>query len=366
MSRAAHGLALALALAGGSTAGATTVVVHPGESIQAAIDAAPAGATIRVEPGTYHEAGDTRAVTVTKDGIRLVGAARPGRPVVLEQAGTQTQGIWVSPADSLTPADVELPPCGVTGMRLTGFQLSGFTVRGFAGFGVYLACVDGFRLERNEAHANLTYAMFPVRSSRGRLTGNKASGTLSDACLYTGQDEQVLVDHNEATDCEIGLQIENCQHVRMTHNRAVGNTAGIIVDVIDGRQAKIESDNQVTYNELRDNNRPNTAPPSAETSMLVPGIGLVLDGADRTLVAGNRIAGHQLTGIAFVNFCLGEPAACMEPQLDIDPYPDMNRVVGNQFDGNKNDVIYLPGNGQGNCFAHNRPKSVDANLPPCH
>src|SRR2546427_6033755 len=264
MPRAACTLALALTLAGGSTAGAKPVVVHSGESIQLAIDAAPVGATIRVEPGTYHEAGATRAVTVTKAGIRLVGAARKGHPVVLEQSGTQTQGIWVSPADSLAPADVELPPCGVSGMRLAGFQLSGFTVRGFEGFGVYLACVDRFRLERNETHANLTYAMFPVRSTKGRLTRNKASGTHSDACLYTGQDERILVDHNEATDCEIGLQIENCQHVRMTHNRAVGNTAGMIVDVIDGRQAKMASDNAVRDNELRDNHRPHSAPPQAE------------------------------------------------------------------------------------------------------
>ena len=82
----------------------------------------------------------------------------------------------------------------------------------------------------------------------------------------------------------------------MTHNRAVGNTAGIIVDVIDGRQAKIASDNAVTHNEIRDNNRPNSAPPEAETSRILPGIGLVLDGADRTLVAGNLIAGNDLTG----------------------------------------------------------------------
>src|SRR3989454_4932394 len=127
--RSACTLALALALAGGSTAGAKTVVVHSGESIQAAIDAAPAGTTIRVEPGTYHETGDTRAVTVTKAGIRLVGAARKRHPVVLEQSGTQTQGIWVSPADSLAPAHVELPPCGVSGMRLAGLPLSGLTAR---------------------------------------------------------------------------------------------------------------------------------------------------------------------------------------------------------------------------------------------
>ena len=33
------------------------LVVHPGESIQAAVDAASSGDTIVVLPGTYHEAG---------------------------------------------------------------------------------------------------------------------------------------------------------------------------------------------------------------------------------------------------------------------------------------------------------------------
>ena len=55
-------------------------------------------------------------------------------------------------------------------------------------------------------------------------------------------------------------------------------------------------------------------------------------------------SGHDLTGITLVDFCLGEPEACMHP-FDIDPSPDMNRIVRNRFEGNKTDVIYIPGNG---------------------
>src|SRR5215471_20595411 len=98
-----------------------------------------------------------------------------GKPVVIEQAGTQTQGIWASPPDTLEPADVELPPCGVAGTRLHDIEVSGFTVQGFEGFGIYLACVDGFRIRGNTAQHNDTYAIFPVRSSKGRMTRNTSS-----------------------------------------------------------------------------------------------------------------------------------------------------------------------------------------------
>jgi hypothetical protein len=53
---------------------AKTIVVHPGESIQTAIDNATAGATIKVLPGVYHEgaSGSLNAITITKHGIHLV------------------------------------------------------------------------------------------------------------------------------------------------------------------------------------------------------------------------------------------------------------------------------------------------------
>jgi hypothetical protein len=344
-----------------------TIQVHPGESIQAAIDRAPAGTTIRVAPGVYHETGAVRALTVTQSQIKLVGAARPGHPVVLEQSGSQTHGIWVSPSNTLDPPDDELPACGVAGPRLSDIHVSGFTVQGFPGFGMYLACVDRFRIERNVASDNLVYAIFPVRSSRGRMTRNMASGTRSDACLYVGQDDHIMVDHNQATGCEIGLQIEDAVHVTFNHNLSAGNTVGMIVDVLAGRQVKTVSDNVVSHNVFKDNNRPNLAPPSEDTSMLPPGSGLIIDGADKTLVQDNVFANNSFCAVTLVNYCTGGAELCAGA-LDIDPYPDMNRIVGNSFQGSPIDVIYIPGTGQGNCFARNRPATLTTfpgPLPAC-
>ena len=358
-------LVVALLLSAGP-AGAAKITVHPGESIQAAIDTAAPGSSIVVLPGTYHESGWPHAVSVTKDGIRLLAKPRHNRPVVIEQAGAQENGIWISPEDTLAPVDAELPPCGESGARIHEAEVRGFTVRGFPGYGIYLACVEDFTIRRNTAEADRTYSIFPVRSSGGRVTRNKASGTFTDACVYVGESEDVLVDHNTATDCQIGLQLENTRNVRLERNRSTSNTAGLIVDVIADRQTLVAADNTVSRNVIADNNRPSTGEGSG-TEALVPGIGIVVNGADRTLVSRNTITGHDLTGLALLSFCIGDPDTCLEPGLPIDPYPDGNRVTRNRFADDASDVIFLPESGTGNCFDRNRPATLVANttLPAC-
>jgi pectin methylesterase-like acyl-CoA thioesterase len=55
------------------------VVVKDGESILAAVKAAPKGTIIRVMPGTYHE-----TVYVDKDDIRIIGVIDQGKRAVLD------------------------------------------------------------------------------------------------------------------------------------------------------------------------------------------------------------------------------------------------------------------------------------------
>jgi parallel beta-helix repeat protein len=370
MSRSSLMTALALLLATTTASAAKTparVVVHEGDSLQAAIDAASPGTTIVVEPGIYHGDGATRAITITKDGIHLVGAARANQPVVLQQTGTQTHGVWVSPADSTDPADPELPPCGMLNEQLRGFTMTGFTVQGFPGFGVYLSCAEDFHIRDNIASGNLTYAIFPVRSSQGELAHNQVSGTKNDACLYVGQDESIKVHDNVATDCIIGFEIENSHHVRFVANRSMNNTAGMLIDIVGNREVNTISDNLVAHNTFENNNRANTASPDEDTSQIVPGIGVILEGADATRIEHNRFVGNGFTGMALLSPCVVDPPFC-SPPIDFDPNPDQNRVVKNTFEGNASDVFYSPGGGQGNCFAGNRPAALNAlggPLPVC-
>ena len=72
----ALGLTLGVAPMG---ARAATVVVNPGDSIQAAVDAAQPGDTVRVMPGDYTEThGNAAAVRITKR-LKLIAQEQPGR-----------------------------------------------------------------------------------------------------------------------------------------------------------------------------------------------------------------------------------------------------------------------------------------------
>ena len=71
--------------------GAASYDVHPGQSIQAAINAAPSGARIEIAPGTYHENLDiSRPVSLD------------GHHTILVPGGTVNEAPCTSPAQQST------------------------------------------------------------------------------------------------------------------------------------------------------------------------------------------------------------------------------------------------------------------------
>jgi len=371
------------ALLAASPAAAKTLVVKPGQSIRAALDQAQPGDKVLVLPGVYHEgsAGDLNALTLGKDGIELVGLSTPQHPVVLENAGGQSYGLWVSPPDSSgLPAqeDPEHPPCGLLGTRIRGFSLMGFTVRGFADHGVHLACVDGFTLTKNVADGNGEYGLFPIVSNHGSITHNEVINTQTDAGIYVGQSENVEVRNNHVHDNLLGIEIENSLHCSVMDNLVHDNSFGIFVDLLPFLETHLQGDTVISGNQVYNNNRPNTADPDDLLGLLPSGIGVLLTGADQTNVSGNAITGNQYVGLGMTSVCLayvlqGQPC----DGLDIEPNSDGNRITGNLILGNG--TVPVPGpldrlradiawdrTGSGNCWQGNvHATSVPRLLPKC-
>lgn len=363
---------------------ARTIVVHPGGSIRAALAQAGSGDRVQVLPGVYHEGsqGDLNAITIAASGIELVGLSSRTRPVVLENAGNQAFGIWVSPSDSMgagSEADPEHPPCGLSGARINGFSLSGFTVRGFGEDGVHLACIDGFALTNNVVDGSGVYGFFPVASHNGFVSNNEVMNTAMDAAIYVGQSDRVLIAANRVHDNLLGIEVENSRNCSVVANEVHGNTIGIIVDIMPFLEIGTQQNTFVSLNRVHDNNRANTAEAGDPLGALPAGIGILLVGADTTTITANTVTGNQYVGIGVVSFCL-EAALLGLPcdGLDIEPQSDSNRVSENLVQGNG--TVPLPdplldalradltwdGTGSGNCWKANAfGTSVPSLLPSC-
>ena len=330
-------------------AGDTIVVTT---TIQAAVDAAQPGDTIRVPPGTYRE-----SVLVDKSHLTIVGS----RAAIIDAEGFRT-GIRVGTGRISRDGPVSTcPPLAVT-----GFTLRGLTIK-HAGFsGVFLIGVDGYRLTGTSYVDNPVYGPFPVCSRNGLIDfnqvvgGGSAVGPSLDTGIYVGDDDQVTIRHNTVTNYVIGVVVENTTHAVVRDNLLRGNTAGIYVAVFPDHPRPFTDDVVLERNQVLHNNLPNPVPAdSGDAIGLVPtGAGIVNLGADRVVIRHNRVIGNDSLGVAIIQ----NPLAPSDPRIE--PNPDFNQVRGNVILHNGRnpdpvraitpgaDIVY-DGTGTGTCFADN-------------
>jgi parallel beta-helix repeat protein len=357
---------------------ATTIIVRPGQSIQAAVDAASPGDIILVEPGSYAEPGvacpadpaQTCGVAISKDGISLIGLAHGRRGVVLVNPGGQDVGIQV--ARTGDPACLSDPASTVQGSLVRGF-----TVSGFGSDGLDVVCADSWRVTGVRAVGDAEYGIFPSLSGPGRVDHSLASGA-NDTGIYVGQSRSVRVDHNLAAGNVSGFEIENSSAIRLDHNKATGNTAGILSFTLPFLAVTSNSGNRIDHNLVAGNNKANTCTPGGDVCNVPAGSGIAVVAADTNLVDHNQVHGNNSLGIIVASLCSAfhlNPALCAA--LGIDPNPDGNHIVFNKVTGNGTapdpGIAPLPGadllwdgTGSGNCWGNNTAVSTfPAQLPGC-
>jgi parallel beta-helix repeat protein len=248
-----------------------------------------------------------------------------------------------------------------------GSLVSGLRVQGFADDGVFLNCVEDWRVTHLVARDNEEYGIFPSHSFNGRVDHSFASGA-NDTGLYIGQSSHSRMDHNLATGNVSGYEIENSIGIRADHNLSRGNTGGILSFTLPFPDAKVNRDNVIDHNVVRNNNRSNTClEPGDEVCQVPPGTGVLLMAVDGNRVLDNRVTGNGSFGIAVANICVAQGLSaqeCAAVSQDIQPDPDHNRAVQNVVTGNGLDPdpslppvfavdLAWDGTGTGNCWSHN-------------
>jgi parallel beta-helix repeat protein len=329
-----------------------TIVVKPGQSIQAAIDRARPGTRIYILAGTYKETGNsTNGLNISKSGISLVGQRTKKRGVVLENAGNQRNGIVVVPPDRTDcmachtdlkppfPLDPDVDP-GVMHKEpvVYGFEARNITIKGFRNNGLFTERVKGFNIVNVHSVDNPNYGIFPTLSSDGVITHSSATGS-DDSGIWVETSENVRVSHCVVSDNVNGFEISNSDDIVLSHNEAFNNTVGIasllLPDIFDVRAGARRFVFRNNY--IHDNNKPNTARPGSILATVPAGVGILHLGVDDSLMIGNRIENNNFFGIAIADYCFvvdGTPFACgvdptTTPEFIADQAATYNQVIGN-------------------------------------
>jgi nitrous oxidase accessory protein NosD len=341
------GIALLLVTGAAPATAAVAIVVYPGESIQAAVDAAHPGDRVLVSAGTYHE-----AVCVTTDGIQLRSqgavvlppAQAPLTPCAFD-AGGQTIGIAI--------VGVFDPDTGQVSDPVSDVTVSGFRVEDFRDFGIGMIGGNNVDIVDNTAVNNGEYGIARFVSTGGSLRSNRTTGS-DEAGLYLGDSPEAhatIVGNTSWDNGFFGIFVRDSAHGTVVGNTSYGNCIGIITL----SSHAIVEDWTVVGNTVRDNVK---ACPASDDGPPASGIGIALAGARDITVRGNVVTGNRPSGpsIATGGVVVFGLAAIGGPD------PTGNLVQGNQLRDNDPDLFY-DGSGSGNrWFANSCQTSVPDGL----
>ncbi|MEN7341436.1 MAG: parallel beta-helix domain-containing protein [Pseudomonadota bacterium] len=192
--------------------------------------------------------------------------------------------------------------------------------------------IRGIRTEWTGGHktSNGAYGIYPVQTTNVLMEDNVAIGA-SDAGLYIGQSNNVIVRRNRAEFNVAGIEIENTINADVYENTAVNNTGGILVFNMpnlpqEGRNTRVFN------NTVVDNNTDNFGHKGTPVASVPAGSGIVINSNDRVEIFENDVRNNNtanviVSSVYSTNYSEGDTVD------SYDPYPEGIYIYDNRFDG---------------------------------
>jgi parallel beta-helix repeat protein len=217
------------------------------------------------------------------------------------------------------------------------FVLADMTIQDTKGNATKVEGADGVTYRNvktewtNEGKAsNGAYGVYPVQCKNVLIEGCIAVGA-SDAGIYVGQSENVVLRKCRAERCVAGMEIENCVNAEAYDNVATDNAGGFLVFDLPGLQLKNGHNVLVHDNQVYGNNHVNFAPEGNMVADVAPGTGMMIMATDHVEFTKNTIKDNKTYGLLVVSFLI--TGRKMEDK-DYDPISESVYVHDNTFEGN--------------------------------
>lgn len=193
-------------------------------------------------------------------------------------------------------------------IKADGITLEGFTVEDTKGDAIKVSNSTGvtFRYVNTTwtggaKETNGGYGLYPVGCTNVLIEHCEASYS-SDAGIYVGQSNNVIMRNNYAHHNVAGIEIENCQFVEAYDNLAENNSGGFLIFDMPGLPQANGRFVKVYNNVVRDNNHKNFSPEGGIVNILPPGTGMLVLAAKGVEVYNNTIEDYKTIGMGIMSF----------------------------------------------------------------
>ncbi len=276
-------------------------------AIQEALLLAEPGAVIEL-PAGFYELSDGLSLAV--DDVTIKGAGMDKTILSFRGQESGAEGLLV---------------------ESSGVVLMDFAVEDAKGDAIKVIGADGISMIRVRAEwtdgpdpENGAYGLYPVASKNVLIDGAIARGA-SDAGIYVGQSENIIVRNSLAIENVAGIEIENSYYADVYGNRATHNTGGVLIFDLPGLPQQGGHSIRVFDNEIVSNDTPNFAPEGNIVGGVPMGTGVMVMANSKVEVFDNNIADNGTASVLIVAY----PNEYSDENYY--PYPEGVAVYGNTF-----------------------------------
>lgn len=257
-----------------------------------------------------------RSLSLRADGVTIRGAGMDQTVLSFKGQKAGAEGLLVN-GDNFTIENLTIEDSKGDGLKIS--ESENITIRG-----VKVQWTGG------PSTKNGAYGIYPVLT-KNVLIENTISIGASDAGIYVGQSDGVIVRNSRAEQNVAGIEVENTRNADVYDNVATGNTGGILVFNMPGLSQQ-GGNIRVFNNKVIANNHENFGAKGTPVASVPAGSGIVINSNDDIEVFDNEVRNNATTNIIVSSvYSTGYKDSSASPNFD--PYPERIYIHNNTLSG---------------------------------